>query len=530
MLENFQPTRTEPIVELLRFSDHDIDPSGAAPIAAPRIIPPWNILVVDDDPEVHGVTKLVLKGFEYDGRPLRIISAHDSVEAKRFLVEETDLALILLDVVMERDMAGLELARYIREELNNRDIRIVLRTGQPGVAPEDSVIRAYDINDYKSKTELTATKLNTLLYAALRTYRDICLLNNHRRGLERMIEALSEVAQARSIPSFASAVLDQLTNLMNLGDAQYWNVLTAFAEVKDSPNYRLLAVAGKGMHGAFPSQRPHELSAELDAKLRHAFDSKQSQADGNDYVGFFRTTKGSENLLYLSNCGPLSPVSLKLLELYCANVAVAYENLLLHEEIEETQRELIYVLGEAVEQRSKETGGHLKRVAAIAEMLARDYGLDAQQVDLIRFAAPLHDVGKIGIPDIVLNKPGKHDDAESKVMKTHTTKGFEMLNKSDKRIMQRGAMIALQHHEKWEGTGYPGGLAGENIDVFARITSLADVFDALGSERCYKVPWEQRAIVDYLKAGRGTHFEPRLVDLLLSRLPDYLHLRVLHPD
>ena len=518
------------MTELLRFSDQDIDPDAAVPLAALRAATPWNILVVDDDPEVHGVTRLVLKGFEYDGRPLRILSAHDSIEARRFLTEETDLALILLDVVMERDMAGLDLARYIREDLKNGDIRIVLRTGQPGIAPEDSVIRAYDINDYKSKTELTATKLNTLLYAALRTYRDICLLNNHRRGLERMIEALSEVAQARSIPSFASAVLDQITNLINLGDAQYWNVLTAFAEVKDSPNYRLLAVAGKGLENADWARLPAKLSAELDAKLRHAFDTKQSHADGNDYVGFFRTTQGSENLLYLSDCGTLSPVSLKLLELYCANVAVAYDNLLLHEEIEETQRELIYVLGEAVEQRSKETGGHLKRVAAIAEMLARDYGLDGQEVELIRFAAPLHDVGKIGIPDAVLNKPGMHNDDESTVMKTHTSMGFEMLNKSDKRIMKRGALIALQHHEKWDGSGYPAGLAGETIDVSARITSLADVFDALGSERCYKLPWETQAIVAYIKAGRGTHFEPRLVDLLLSRLPDYLHLRVLHPD
>ena len=317
----------------------------------------------------------MLKGFDYDGRPLRIISAHDSIEARRFLITEADLALILLDVVMERDMAGLDLVRHIREDLQNHDIRIVLRTGQPGVAPEDGVIRTYDINDYKSKTELTATKLNTLLYAALRSYRDICLLNSHRRGLERMIEALSEVAQTRSIPSFASAVLDQLTNLISLGDAQYWNVLTAFAEVKDSPNYKLLAMAGKGLESADPARWPTAVSAELDAKLRRAFDSKQSQADGSDYVGFFRTTKGSENLLYLSDCGPLSPVSLKLLELYCANVAVAYENLLLHEEIEETQRELIYVLGEAVEQRSKETGGHLRRVAGISEMLARDYGL-----------------------------------------------------------------------------------------------------------------------------------------------------------
>jgi len=517
-------------MDLLDFLHQDADDGATEALVVPRAIAPWNILVVDDDPEVHGVTKLVLKGFEYDGRPLRILSAHDCAEARRVLEEEKDLALILLDVVMERDMAGLDLARYIRDELENRDIRIVLRTGQPGVAPEDSVIRAYDINDYKSKTELTATKLNTLLYAALRAYRDICLLNSHRRGLERMIEALSEVGQARSIPTFASAVLGQLTNLVNLGDAQYWNVLTAFAEVKDSPQYRLLAMAGKGMENTDPASWPSELSPELDTKLRRAFDTKQSLADGCDYLGFFRTTKGSENLLYLSDCGPLTPVILKLLELYCANVAVAYENLLLHEEIEDSQRELILILGEAVEHRSKETGSHLKRVALIAEMLARDYGLQAQEVELIRIAAPLHDVGKIGIPDAVLNKPGRHDDTEAAVMKTHTLVGFEMLNKSDKRIMKRGAVIALQHHEKWDGSGYPRGLVGEDIDVFARITALADVFDALGSERCYKSAWETQAMVAHIEHGRGTHFEPRLVDLLFSRLPEYLHLRVLHPD
>lgn len=515
---------------LLSFADQHLGGEAAHTLVAPRAAIAWDILVVDDDPEVHGVTRLVLKGFEYDGRPLRILSAHDSNEAKHFLSEENDIALILLDVVMERDMAGLDLVRYIREDLQNHDIRIVLRTGQPGVAPEDSVIRAYDINDYKSKTELTATKLNTLLYAALRSYRDICLLNNHRRGLERMIEALSEVAQARSVSNFASAVLGQLANLINLSDAQYWNVLTAFAEVKESPNYRLLAMTGNGMENADPATWPTKLPATLDAKLRRAFDAKQSQADGSDYVGFFRTTKGSENLLYLSDCGVLSAVNLKLLELYCANVAVAYENLLLHEEVEDSQRELIYTLGEAVEQRSKETGGHLRRVAAISQMLAQDYGLDPGEVELIRIAAPLHDVGKIGIPDAVLNKPGKHSESETVIMQTHAMMGFEMLNKSDKRIMKRGAVIALQHHEKWDGSGYPAGLSGEAIDISARITALADVFDALGSKRCYKEAWDPQAIVAEIEHGRGTHFEPRLVALLLSRLPDYLNLRVLYPD
>ncbi len=500
-------------------------------------LPPWRVLVVDDDPEVHTITHLVLKNFHFDGRALALLTAQSAAEARAVLAREQDIALALLDVVMETDTAGLDLVRHIRDDLANRDMRVVLRTGQPGMAPEDSIIRQYDINDYKSKTELTTTKLHTLLYSALRAYRDICLLNVHRQGLERAIMALSEVAQTRSIPTFASAVLAQLTHLIRLPQtALYWNVVSLFAERRDDPTYKLLAVSGLGASADLDALDADEegarerLPRDVDRKLQQVFRTKTSIVDGIDYIGFFRTRLGSENILFLADCGELSPLDVRLLDLYCSNVAVAYENLLLHEEIEESQQELIFVLGEAVEMRSKETGGHVKRVAASAAMLAADYGLPESDVELIRHAAPLHDVGKVGIPDLILNKPGKHTEAEWEIMRGHARLGYEILAKSDKRILKLGAEIALQHHEKWDGTGYPAGLKGEAIHVAARITALVDVFDALGSERCYKQAWDVERVIAHVSGQSGQHFEPRLVAMLLARLPDYLALREKFPD
>jgi len=153
----------------------------------------WRVLVADDEPDVHRITRMVLSGFQFDGRRVELLSAYSGEETRQIMAEHDDIAMVLLDVVMEEDHAGLNVARYIREELRNRYTRIVLRTGQPGQAPEHEVIRTYDINDYKDKTELTTTKLNTLMYATLRSYRDICTLNEHRRGLERVIKASAQV-------------------------------------------------------------------------------------------------------------------------------------------------------------------------------------------------------------------------------------------------------------------------------------------------------------------------------------------------
>lgn len=196
----------------------------------------------------------------------------------------------------------------------------------------------------------------------------------------------------------------------------------------------------------------------------------------------------------------------------------------LHEEIENTQKELIYRMGAIAESRSKETGDHIKRVAAYAKELAKHYGLSEDECELLYMASPMHDIGKLNTPDKVLTKAGKLDPDEWEIMKQHAQVGYELLN-SDKPILQAAAIIAHQHHEKWDGSGYPRGLVGEEIHIYGRITAIVDVFDALGHDRVYKKAWELKNILALFQEERGKHFDPKLIDLFFENLEHFLEIK-----
>ncbi|MDQ2106691.1 DUF3369 domain-containing protein, partial [Azospirillum isscasi] len=196
----------------LLFADEDApDPSSAksGPAAAP-----WKLLIVDDDPEVHAITRVVLNDVSFDGRRLHFLSAHSGREAREILGGHSDIAAVLLDVVMETDDAGLRLVHHIREVLGNRQIRIILRTGQPGQAPERQVIVSYDINDYKAKSELTAQKLFTTTVAALRSYQHIDAIERNRLGLEKIVDAAGMLFEQRSMTRFAAGVVQRIGALL----------------------------------------------------------------------------------------------------------------------------------------------------------------------------------------------------------------------------------------------------------------------------------------------------------------------------
>ncbi len=201
-----------------------------------------------------------------------------------------------------------------------------------------------------------------------------------------------------------------------------------------------------------------------------------------------------------------------------------------NEEIIETQKELVYRMGEIGETRSKETGNHVKRVAEYSKQLALLSGLSRDQAELLKMASPMHDIGKVAIPDSVLNKPGRLDAADWEIMKTHASIGRDLLCHSDRPILQAAAIVAGQHHEKWDGNGYPDGRSGEDIHIYGRITALVDVFDALASARVYKQAWPLEDVVQLLREQRGKHFDPVLVDLLLDNLDTFLAIRDQHQD
>ncbi len=197
----------------------------------------------------------------------------------------------------------------------------------------------------------------------------------------------------------------------------------------------------------------------------------------------------------------------------------------LHEEIESTQQEIIYHMGEIAESRSQETGNHVRRVAEYSRLLALKYGLDAQEANKIAMASPMHDIGKVGIPDTILHKPGKLTDEEWEIMKTHAMLGYAVLQHSKRPILQASAIIAKEHHEKYDGTGYPLGLSGETIHLYARIVAIADVFDALSHDRCYKKAWEDADVFAFFEKERGAHFDPQLVDMFLAAKEEFLTIR-----
>lgn len=197
----------------------------------------------------------------------------------------------------------------------------------------------------------------------------------------------------------------------------------------------------------------------------------------------------------------------------------------LHEEIESTQQEIIYHMGEIAESRSQETGNHVRRVSEYAHLLALKYGLDAKESNLIAMASPMHDIGKVGISDAILHKPGKLSAEEWEQMKTHTSLGYAVLKHAKRPILQASATIAKEHHEKYNGTGYPLGLKGQEIHLYARIVAIADVFDALSHDRCYKKAWSDEAIFELFETERGEHFDPELVDIFLSNKDEFLRIR-----
>ena len=177
----------------------------------------------------------------------------------------------------------------------------------------------------------------------------------------------------------------------------------------------------------------------------------------------------------------------------------------------------------------RDLSGHLQRVAAFARLLALKAGMSEAEANFIKQVSPMHDIGKWAIPEAILHKPSALTPEEWEIMKTHTQAGYEMLKDCKLEVLQMGALVAIQHQEKFDGTGYPIGLKGGQIHIYSRITTVADVFDALGSERSYKQAWAVEEIILYFQEGRGSHFDPDLVDLLLANLEEFLAIRESFP-
>ncbi len=493
--------------------------------------PFFKVLIVDDEPDIHTMTRIVMRDFTMDGYRLEFYSAYSYNEAIMLCQQHRDAALMLLDVVMESDDAGLRVARTVREELKNNFVRIILRTGQPGQAPEEQVIVNYDINGYREKTLLDKKAMFSMTYTALRSYRDIMkveearlLSERNRRGIEKVLQATTRLFEPRSLKQFASGLLAQMSSLLNLSEDSLLFQAPSGTFKRECPGQiKILAASGK-FEQLNDLEIIHHLSDEALALLSRACLEHHSIYENNQYVAYFHNKNSDTNLFYISQCHRLNELDNNLLEIFSNNVNIAFENLLLEREIVNTQLELISTLGNVVEQRSEDTGYHVERVSQLSRLLAEALGMAPEECDLIYMAAPLHDIGKIAIPDAILNKPGKLTAEEWCIMQTHAELGGVILSNSQRPIFRAAAIIASQHHERYDGKGYPQGLQGEAIHIYGRIVALADVTDALMHKRCYKEAWPLEKVLSYIGEQSGSHFDPQLVDLLMAHQEDLIRL------
>jgi response regulator RpfG family c-di-GMP phosphodiesterase len=499
------------ILDVLADDDLDlIDDSDDTPIADHA--EPYVVLVVDDDHFVQDVTAMLLGDVRFRDRPLELISAFSGIEAEAVLRARDDIALVLLDVVMETDDAGLRLVKTIREDLANRRVRIVLRTGQPGQAPEREVIANYDINDYKSKSELTATKLYTATIAALRSFDDIVALEHSRRGLELIIDATDNLFRQRSLEMFARGVLTQIAAVLRVPSDGVFCLHGA-----TDTNLAVLAATGR-------FQSVDMLESTIRARILACRDTGQHLYRADHACVYVRGTKGGEVVIFVHTGHPLRMVDRQLIEVFASKIAIALETIHLYEDLVAAHRASVVALADLAEFRDTDTGDHVLRVcqtceAILSQMLAEgshEGELDAEAVERMSTAAILHDVGKVSIPDAVLQKPGKLDAAERALMETHAATGATILARAGglsrgQGYLSTGAIIARSHHEWWNGQGYPDGLAGTAIPLAARVTAVADVFDALTHERPYKKAWPRHEALAYIRERAGTQFDPAVV-------------------
>ncbi|MCW2236132.1 response regulator [Azospirillum canadense] len=315
---------------------------------------PWVILIVDDDPAIHATTKMVLRGFTFEGRPAQFLSAGTALEARTLLEQNPAIAVVLLDVVMESDDAGLRLVRFIRSELNNRRVRIILRTGQPGQAPERDVILNYDINDYKSKTELTAQKLFTSVVAALRGYQDITAIEAHRQGLERILDASSALLDKRKMAEFVGGTVAKLAELWPSCEGVALCSRSAEGGVSATREPLLLGgsgpfaggpfagapLAGGPLHGEVRPVRA-ALPAEVAGAVAEALADGHSRFERTHSLLVFRSaSRHHDTVFYLAHRRALTEDERRLLEVFCSKVAVGFDNVHLYEELTELNRSL----------------------------------------------------------------------------------------------------------------------------------------------------------------------------------------------
>lgn len=489
------------------------------PVAQEPTKRPYKVLIVDDEREMHTTTRMVLKGFRFEGRGLEIIDAFSGNEAMEKLKEHMDLALIMLDVVMEESDSGLKVVDFIRNTLKNRNIRIILRTGQPGEAPEERIITEYDINDYRLKTELTVQRLYTSLYEALRSYRDIMALEHNRIGLEKIIAVSSQLFVQGSVTDFYNCILEQMMFFRDDDTIIYFREKGDKHGIifTDSDKFGVV-IAATGRFKQYVGKSLKEVG-DLCPVCKMAADVRDQPGDNivvmeQGYLVYRTLRDRSKSFIFIE--GKEFKYDLDLIRTFLAHYSVALDNYIMNQEIIKAQSEVIRTLGDFIEKRPHDSSSHVNRVSDISVLLAEPMGFSAEEKSVLKVASILHDTGKAGISEALLLKPSSLTPDEFNAIKKHAEIGSSLFSHSNLHILRWATEICRYHHEHFDGNGYPEGLSGNDIPIASRIVGLADTLDSLTHDNPTREAWNMDEAFNYVKSNRGTQFDPKLVDAMLA--------------
>jgi len=480
---------------------------------------PWKVLIVDDEDQVHAVTTLVLGDFHFDGRPVAFYHAYSGAEGQSLFHRHADFALAIIDVVMESDNAGLKLVHYVRRSLKNALTRLVLRTGQPGEAPEESIIFEYDLNDYKDKSELTATRLKTLLLTALRSYRDMVSLARNRRALETLLRVSGDLFSVQDLPRFTHIILDHLLDLLVAGNTlPKPTKVSGLAAVETGSGTRVLATLGKfsGLEPGVNIELPGKIGT-----LLAGSDKDRKFHFGDAKLGFVTPTRfGQRHLFYLEEMPAVRADTRQLLALYRQNVCTAMEKAHALKNLQEAQEQLVHTLSQTIEIHSSEHACAGSCLAALCELLARESGFNVEDAHCVGLAARMHDIGMVCLPEKLVHKVGPLSEKEQLEQQQHVAHGLQLIENTDQQILRYARKIIQTHHENWDGSGYPDGLAGEEIDILGRIVAVADAFDARLSQGSEATRLALDEACNDIVQGSGTRFDPALVKIFQNCIDD----------
>jgi response regulator RpfG family c-di-GMP phosphodiesterase len=500
------------------------------------------ILVVDDEIVIRELLTDILsdEGFQVETAP-------NGKAALEKIHNLDDLVAVFTDIMMP-EMDGIELIRNVRKAAPS--VVCIVMTGYATLETARAAVKegAYDyvlkpfnlseiklaVNNALERRRLSTENARLLEITELFNISEtIASIRDEKRLLDFVLHAaLARVGARRGSVMTVSDTGETLRVANSVGlPTQYNGSYVAMGNsisgwVAENVQPLFVQDIKKNPDMARMSQQLHEqsfISVPLERKSTPLSEPSAQGAPPPGVIAVLNVTEKEDG-------GEFSESDLKTLSIIANHAAAALENVRLLNDIEDAQREIVFTLGEIVETRSRETGNHVKRVAEYSKLLGLRCGLSAEEAEVLRLASPLHDVGKVGIRDAILNKPGKLSAEEFDIIKTHTLIGYDMLKPAKGRVLQAAAIIALHHHEHFDGGGYPYQRKGKDIHLYGRIVGIADVFDALGAKRVYKPAWELERILEYFRDKRGKQFDPELIDVFFANLEEILSIRDAFPE